>query len=166
MQESFARIDDALIDRLFQPLADWLEHHLSLGPNRAARTGIDVASLAWIVSMASAAAGTWHDMRGAFLNGAVLVAGLWAFTTLRGVFGRGDGGKANPLRAGMQTHRMACLFWMGALALKSALEPASLASLGLLAVGLFATASVYLGACSRPPPRERRRFSAFAFGQV
>ena len=162
MTENFARLDDALIDRLFQPLADWMDRHIALGTNRAARTAIDLATLAWMAAQAGAAANAVgsHDLRSCLIPGVLMVAGLWAFTILRNVFQRTDGeakarvrAQANPLRPAMQLHRAACLFWMFALAVKTIAAPAG--SLALLAVGVFATAAVYIGACTNHPPKWR-----------
>ena len=176
MRDSFSRVDDVLIDRLFQPLADWLDRHMALGTNRAARTALDLASLAWICAQAGAAADAVRsqDFRSGTVCGFVLVLGLWAFTILRNVFQRPDGeakarvrAQANPLRPGMQLHRAACLFWMIALIAKTIAAPADSGSLALLAVGAFATAAVYIGACTGNPParRETSRPWAFAFGR-
>jgi len=176
MKERFTQMDDVLIDRLFQPLADWMHHHLALGTNRAARSAIDLATLAWISAQAAAAARAFgsHDIASSVIGGAVMVAGLWAFSILRNVFQRKDGEasarvrvEANPLRPGMQLHRAACLFWMIALAVKTIAAPADFGSLALLAVGAFATAAVYIGACTNNPParRETGLHWAFAFGR-
>ena len=164
MRELFTSLDDALIDRLFQPLADLLDHHMALGTNRAARTGIDLASLAWIFAQAGAAAHALaaHDIAASAARGVLVVLGLGAFTILRGVFQGTDSEpsararmQANPLRPGMQIHRATCLFWMIGLAIKTIAAPMGLATLALLAVGVFATAAVYIGACTNPPPRGR-----------
>ena len=179
MRERFTQVDDALIDRLFQPLADWLDHHLALGTNRAARAAIDLATLAWVCAQAGAAAQALgsQDVRSSVIGGAVMVAGLWAFTILRNVFQRTDSeakarvrAEANPLRPAMQLHRAACLFWMIALLFKTLVVPADFGALALLAVGAFATAAVYIGACTNHPPkwreaREAGQEMAFAAGR-
>lgn len=164
MREGFARVDDALIDRLFQPLADWMNQRLALGPGRAARGAIDLASLAWIIAQLADAADAVqrHDIRACLFLGCAVVLGLWAFSILRGVFRRADGGagapataQANPLRPGMQVHRVVCLAWMLALIVKTIATPSANGSLALLAVGVFATAAVYIGACTNNPPMRR-----------
>ena len=154
------RVDDALIDRVFQPLADWMNRTMALGTNRAARTAVDLASLAWICAEAGAAAHAVasQDLRSTVVRGAVIVLGLFALTILRGVFQRTEGTagahvQANPLRLGMRTHRAACLLWTIALAVKTIAAPSG--SLALLAVGLFATVAVYIGACTNRPPAWR-----------
>ena len=168
MKENFTRVDDALIDRVFQPLADWMNDRMALGPNRAARFAIDLASLAWIIAQLGdvAHAVQMHDVRECTFLGFAVVLGLWAFGILRGVFRRADGAagaqaQANPLRPAMQVHRAACLFWMIALMVKTIAAPAGFGALALLAVGVFATAAVYIGACTNRPPkwREEREFS-------
>lgn len=159
MKEYLARVDDALIDRLFQPLADWMDRCLALGTNRAARTAVDLASLAWILAQAgtvSDAIAAHNVGRGTFL-GIVVVLGLWAFTILRNVFQRADRrtdacGQANPLRPGMQLHRTICVFWMIGLTGKTIVVSSSFGSLALLAMGVFTTAAVYIGACTNRPP--------------
>lgn len=158
MSVHFARIDDALIDRLFQPLADLLDRHMAFGTNRAARTGIDLASLAWVLAEAGGAAHALaaHGLPAAMARGLVMLLGLSAFTILRNVFhGTRRRLAANPLRPGMQPHRAICLAWMAVLAVKTLLVPADFAALALLAVGVFATAAVYIGACTNPPPARR-----------
>jgi len=179
MKERFTQMDDALIDRLFQPLADWMNHHMALGPNRAARVAIDFASLAWILAQLGDMADAMqrHDVRVCVFLGGAVVLGLWAFNILRNVFQPTDGeakararAQANPLRPGMQLHRAACLFWMIGLAVKAIAAPASFGSLALLAVGVFATAAVYIGACTNHPPkwraaRESGSNPAFASGR-
>jgi len=168
MNDIFARVDDALIDRLFQPLADWMDRHMALAPDRAARAGLDLAALAWIVSEAGATAYAMrmHDVPIAIARAALMIAGLWAFTIVRNVF-QGGARQANPLRPGMQLHRASCLLWIVALAAKAIAAPSGIEPVALLATGLFATASVYIGACTNPPPAWRKNLKAsFAFGQI
>ena len=163
MTKHFTRFDDVLIDRLFQPLADWMDRQWALGPQGAARWCLDLASLAWICAEADALAASvaGHDVRIAAARGLLVVLGLWALTILRGVFRKADGGQArpaaqaNPLRPGMQLHRVICLVWMAGLAVKAFAAPTGLESFALLGVSVFATAAVYLGACSNPPPAWR-----------
>jgi len=170
MNDIFARVDDALIDRLFQPLADWMARLLTLRPDRAARAGLDLATLAWIGAEAGAMAQAMrtHDVPSAFTRAALMIAGLWAFTIVRAVFQRAGGARqANPLRPGMQLHRVFCLLWILGLAAKAIAAPSGTEPLALLATGLFATASVYIGACTNPPPAWRKNLkTSFAFGQV
>lgn len=164
MRESFTRMDDVLIDRLFQPLADWLDRYWALGPQRAARVCLDLASLAWICAEAGALATALsvHDVGMAAARGLLVVLGLAALTILRGVFTKKDSAAraqtaaaANPLRPGMQTHRVLCLVWIAGLAVKAVAAPDGFEPLGLLGVALFATAAIYIGACTTPPPAWR-----------
>jgi hypothetical protein len=166
MKDRFTHVDDVLIDRLFQPLVDWMNSEMAIGAGRAARVLVDLAALAWIGAEASSASGAlaMHDVQAGFVIAIVLMAGLSALTILKGVFRQKDGGgksrraaHANPLRAGMQVHRVACLVWVAALMVKTALVPADFAAVALLAVGLFATAAVYIGACSNRPPKRHAR---------
>jgi hypothetical protein len=163
MRDVLARVDDALIDRVFQPLVDWMDHHTEIGIFRAARFCVDLASLMWICAEANGfAGGSGFDGSGSIaFRFAIVVAGLWALSSLRGLFQRSDDARAaNPLRAGMRTHRAACLFWMIALSIKTAHAPNGFEALALLAVGAFATSAVYIGACTTAPPKRRERRSA------
>ena len=170
MNEGFAQLDDALIDRVFQPLADWVEHHTEFDVFRIARLCIDLAALAWIVSQAGNVAKTAASGNlalEAFQFG-VIVLGLSAISVLRRLFeraggtGRGRmGACANPLRAGMQVHRAACLCWLIGLLVKTGASPAALGTVALLALAVFATAAVYVGSCQNRPRtgRESRHLS-------
>jgi hypothetical protein len=93
---------------------------------------------------------------------AVIVLGLSAILVLRRLFERTGGGgtgrmgvAANPLRAGMQAHRAACLLWLIGLLVKTAASPFGLAAVTLLALGVFATTAVYVGSCSNRPTKRR-----------
>jgi hypothetical protein len=170
MKDRVSRVDDVLIDRLFQPLVDWMNCEMAIGAGRAARILLDLAALAWICAEAGSTSGAMamRDVQAGFVVALILVAGLSALTILKGVFRHKDGGgksrgaaQANPLRAGMQVHRVVCLVWVVALLVKTALVPADFAALALLAVGLFATAAVYIGACSNRPPKKRARLAGW-----
>jgi hypothetical protein len=176
MKKDFEWLDDTLIDRLFQPLADWMNDRMALGPNRAARGAIDLASLCWILAQLSDVADAVHrhDVRTCVFLGLAVILGLWAFSILRNVFQRADGAnragaqaQANPLRPGMQLHRVICLFWMIGLTVKTIMEPTDFTALALLAVGVFGTGAVYIGACANHPPkrRETARDLALASGR-
>ena len=58
MKEQFALLDDTLIDRFFQPLADLLAERWRLGSFRLARLFLDAAAVALILSQAA------HGRRG------------------------------------------------------------------------------------------------------
>jgi hypothetical protein len=145
-------------------LTDWIDQHAEIGCFRIARICIDLSAFAWILSQTSAAAsavgiGSLGLQTAQF---ALILVGLGAIMILRTTFERAggtgrerQGGQANPLRAAMYTHRLTCLFWLAALVIKAATAPAGFGSFALIAVGGFATAALYVGACSQPPPKQR-----------
>jgi len=154
MHASFSRLDDALIERLFQPLADTVMDRFGLDRLRAACFCLDAASLAWIVSQAGGLGrdvGGW-DAGPACLRLLLLVLGLAAMSSLRTLFQRMVAGGANPLRVAMVPHRgLALALFLGQLMTAGGLAGwAELAMLGLAAAGL------YLGACRARPPAHRR----------
>jgi len=164
MKEGFARVDDALIDRVFQPLVDWIGDNTAFNGCRVARACIDLAALAWILSQTGNVARSVEagNLRLEIFQFALIVVGLKAILVLRTLFQRMDGTRAarmggaeNPLRAGMQVHRAVCLLWLIGLLVKTGASPTGLESLALLAIGVFATMGVYVGACSNPPPQRR-----------
>lgn len=165
MRESWGRVDDALIDRVFQPLVDAISQHMPMNCFRMACVSTDLAALAWIVSQAQATTvATGSGVLGfeAFQFSLILL-GLGAITLLRTPFERmgGTGGgteRANPLRPGMYVHRLACLLWLAVLAAKTAAAPVGLGSVALFSVGIFVTAAVYIGACSSRPHKRSQRF--------
>ncbi len=123
-----AALTMSLIDRLFQPLADWMDRHMALGPYRAARRCLDLASLAWICAEAERWPRPWPAMMSASAaaRGLLVVLGLWAFTILRGVFRKADGGQARarpprPIRCvrGCSCIASSASFWMVGLAVKA-----------------------------------------------
>ena len=58
MLRRFAALDDTLIDRWFQPLADQITGRFGIGRFRAATLCIDGAAFAWLLSQAGALAAT------------------------------------------------------------------------------------------------------------
>ena len=163
MRDMFARLDDGLIDRFCQPLVDWLADHVEIDCFRIARLCTDLAAGAWVLSqaeLASTAARSGNTSLATF-QAVLILCGLGGMMTLRTLFQRPSGGRsgnraqANPLRAGMFTHRVASLLWLAALGAKTFTMPPGLSLFALLAVGLFGTASLYLGSCTTPPPRTR-----------
>lgn len=155
MRKVLARFDDALIERLFQPLADTLSDRIGLNRSAAACRCLDAASIAWILSQAGALsdAVTRWDAESAFPRIVLLLLGLAALSSLRTLFRRiGAGQKANPLRVAMQPHRCVVLVLLVA-TLPEAIGLGGLADLAMLG---FATCALYIGACATRPPVERR----------
>ena len=165
MQESIARLDDALIDRVCQPVADRLAAALSVDCFRLARSCNDAAALAWILSQAGRVSDAFAtgNMALAGAQGGLIIVGLAALTTLRRVFDgkqgsrSSSGARANPLRPAMFLHRLGCLLWLGAQLLRTTTGPSGFAETLIVVMGLMTTASVYVGACSSPPPERHGR---------
>jgi hypothetical protein len=167
MQERIARLDDALIDHVCQPIVDRLSTAMTVDCFRLARLCNDAASFAWLLSQASRVSDALatNNVSLAGAQGALMIIGLAALATLRRVFDgkqgsrSSTGARANPLRAAMFLHRLSCLVWVGAQLLGTVPGPAAFADILTICVGLMTTASVYVGACSTPPPVRRSRFS-------
>ena len=167
MQESIARVDDALIDRVCQPIVDWFAATMSMDCFRLARSCNDVAALAWILSQAGLVSDAFAtgNVALAGAQGALIIIGLAALTTLRRVFDgkqgsrSSSGAQANPLRPAMFQHRLGCLLWLGVQVLSTVSKPPGFAEILVLVMGLMTTASVYVGACSSPPPERQGRTS-------
>jgi hypothetical protein len=164
MQEHIARVDTALIDRLCQPLVDWVCQHAAFDCFKMARVCTDLSALAWILSQTPGAAAAFGTAPFGYevFQFALIVLVLGAITVLRTLFERAggtrQGGQANPLRAVMYTHRFGCLLGLTAVFVKTAMTPIGFVELALLAVSGFATLAVYVGACSnRPPKRSEHR---------
>jgi hypothetical protein len=155
LQQSFARLDDALIERVFQPLSDLIMQRFGLDRLRAACFCLDGASLAWILSQAGAlgnAATGWHATQLCW-RAVMLVLGLMAMSSLRSLFQRMAGRRAaNPLRSAMAPHRCLALAMLLAqlVDIGSLAGWAALAMLGLVVVGM------YFSACLPRPPLHRR----------
>ena len=155
MLGNFERVDGALIDKVCQPLIDWIDQHVVIDCFRVARTCIDLSALAWIVSQASGAS-LPAEVVPMGIQFALIVLGLGAIMMLRATFQQTGGvRRPNPLRAAMYIHRLTCLIWLMGLLAKTATMPAGLAPFALFAVGGFATVALYVGACSSPPPTRR-----------
>jgi hypothetical protein len=115
MQLNFIPLDDTLIERVFQPVADALSDRFGLDRRRAACICIDVASVGWILSQARALSDAVMGWQAgtSVLRMAVLLLGLAALTGLRGLFHRLTGeAKANPLRPAMRPHRAVVLLML------------------------------------------------------
>lgn len=155
MRKTFAPIDNALIERLFQPVSDLVTHRLGFGRASAACVCIDIASLSWIVSRApglSDAVASW-DAATSFLDLAMLVLGLIALISLRTLFRRAGSKQANPLRQAMRPHRAIVLLMLAARLAQ--FHAPGLAGLADLAMLVCATSALYLGACVERPPLRR-----------
>lgn len=159
MLKIFARVDNILIDRVFQDLVNWLTPRLLLDCFGQARFCTNVSAFAWIWSQARA---VWSASIGIqVFQAALLLLGLGALMALHTLFhrigGTGSEAKVNPLRAGMYAHRFIIL---SGLVVNIAKATVGLDSCALLAVAAFTTAAVYLGACSNPPPKPRERWDS------
>jgi hypothetical protein len=161
MRKSFASLDDALIERLFQPLIDGMTNRIGIARGSAACCCIDFASLSWIVSRTgglSDAVASW-DSTNAFLDLFLLLLGLVALVSLRTLFRRVRHKQGNPLRVAMQPYRAVVLLMLAArVAQFHVPNLADAADIGML---LFAAAALYLGACTERPP-VRRSSAVFA----
>ena len=165
MRKTFAALDDALIERVFQPVSDFITNQTGLTRTRSACFCLDVASLGWIVARAnrlSDAVVSW-DAGQACMGLMLLLLGLVALVSLRTLFRRAATGKANPLRPAMQPHRAVVLLMLAA-RLEQWPTPV-LADFADLAMLVSAIAALYLGACAeRPPVRTAWLVSGRAFG--
>jgi hypothetical protein len=155
MHASFARFDNALIERVFQPLADSITRQIGLDRLRLAGWCLDAASIAWILSRAGALtqAMTQWDAPSGLFGLLLLLLGLVALTSLRTAFDRVRVRHGvNPLRSAMLPHRGIVLALLAA-RLPTLAGFAGIADLTMLA---FATCALYFGACAARPPAQRR----------
>ena len=155
MRKTFAPLDDALFEKLFQPVSDFMSHRLGLGRATTACHFIDVASLAWIVSRAqglSKSVTAW-DAAASFGDMAMLLLGLLALLSLRTLFRRAGRKQANPLRQVMQPHRAIVLMMLAARLTQ--LHISALADVADLAMLICAASALYLAACAERPPLRR-----------
>jgi hypothetical protein len=156
MWQTFTSLDDALIERLFQPVADLVSHRIGLNRTASACLCIDSAALAWIVSRAPglSEAVSGRDAGTSALDMSLLLLGLVALISLRTLFRRTAGKQANPLRRSMRRHRGIVLLML--LARLVQLRSPGLADAAEIAMLLCAASALYLGACAEPPPLRRR----------
>jgi hypothetical protein len=161
MWKTFASLDDALIERFFQPVADFISHRTGLSRTVAACFCIDGAALAWIAARAPglSSAVTGWDAGSAAFDLSLLLLGLIALTSLRTLFRRAAGSRTNPLRQAMRQHRGIVLLML--LVRLVQLHAAGLADAAEIAMLVCATSALYLGACAEPPP-VRRLSATFA----
>jgi len=155
MRRFFAPLDDALFERLFQPLTSLLTYRFGLRRRPLACLCIDAATIGWIVARAGGLSRVIAEGDGASaaLRLVLLLLGIGALISLRSLFRRIGDRTANPLRVAMQPHRAVILLLLAA----RVLHPAngSLHEVADLAMLLFTWAALYLGACSEPPPVRR-----------
>jgi hypothetical protein len=171
MQERIARLDDALIDRVCQPIVDRLGSNMPVDCFRLARHCNDAAALTWILSQASYVSNAFAAGNIALVGaqGALIFIGLAALTTLLRVFDGKQGARtsaaarANPLRPAMFMHRLGCLLWLATQVLGAMTRPAGYTDILIIGMSLLTTTSVYIGACSSPPPERRGRTSQDGF---
>jgi hypothetical protein len=160
MWQTFASLDDVLIERLFQPVADLVSHRIGLSRTASACFCLDGAALAWILARGPGLSDAVNGREAgtAALGLSLLLLGLVALTSLRTLFRRAGGKQANPLRQAMRRHRGVVLLML--LARLAQLRSPGLADAADVAMLLCAAAALYLGACAEPPP-VRRRSEAF-----
>ncbi|MBV9248028.1 MAG: hypothetical protein JO227_02115 [Acetobacteraceae bacterium] len=155
MISKLARFDDALIERVFQPLADSIMDRFGIDRFRAACFCLDAASIAWILSQAGVLgdAVTQWNAGVAFLRLLLLILGLASLTSLRSLFRRVSGSRrANPLRPAMLPHRGAVLVLLVA----QLAQLDGVATLAELAMLSSVACALYLSACAPRPPAHRR----------
>jgi len=156
MREKFIPIDDALIERVFQPLADTISYRIGLDRLSAACFCTDIASMGWILSQARGLSDAvlGLDASSAFLRLLLLLLGLVALAGLRTVFRRlSRANRANPLRLIMRPHRAVLLVMLAA----RLVNPNVLSLSGMADVAMLGSAGValYLAACAARPPERR-----------
>ncbi|WP_428491484.1 hypothetical protein [Rhodopila sp.] len=155
MPTTLATLDDAIIERLFQPAADLVRDRIGVHRETAACFCIDSAALAWIVSRTpgfSEFVTAWNASA-AVANLLILLLGLVALVGLRAVFRRATAGRGNPLRPAMRPHRAGVLLMLAADLLP--LHVPGLANTADIAMLVFAASALYLAACSEQSPLRR-----------
>lgn len=157
MPKAFTPLDNILFQKLFQPMSDMAAQRMGIGRGSAACLCLDLASLSWIVSRTTGLSGAIsHGARDngvAFLDLSLLLLGLAAFISLRIMFRRSATAQANPSRLSMRPHRAVVLLMLGARLMQ--LRALNFADAGDIAMLMFATSALYLGACTEPPPVRR-----------
>jgi hypothetical protein len=157
MRLRFSALDDALIERVFQPVSNAMADHVGLERRRAACLCADAASVGWILSQARCLSDSvlgW-DAASAVPRLLLLMLGLVALVGLRNVFLRASPGDANPLRLTMRPHRAVVLLML--VARMTQPNAAGLADFADMAMLGFAAAGLYLGACATRPPLRRAK---------
>ena len=150
------RVDAFLIDKVFQPFVGWIAENLPFNCFQQARLCTSLCALMWIFSQAGDVAAAVRSGSATLqtLHGTLLLVGLGAILVLHAVFPRAGGnvGHENRLRGQLYIHRLTILFSFAVNAIKAAI---GLGSLPLFAVATLATAAVYVGSCSTPPPKRQ-----------
>jgi hypothetical protein len=157
--------DNLLIDRVCQPVADWLLRSLELDCFRVARFCTDIAALAWIISQVYGLVPTAKSG----LSGTVafqftlIVIVLGAMMTVRSIFDRGSrtgrigqSGLSNPLRTKTLPHRLICALGLINQLVQTIMAPIGLVSVALLTMQGFLMTAVFMGACSNRPQMRRK----------
>jgi hypothetical protein len=128
---------------------------IRLSRTAAACCCVNVASLAWIISCAPGLAGAVaaEDASGSAADLALLLLGLGAMASLRTLFRRTGFNHANRLRQTMRLHRAVVLLMLVSRMVQ--LHGLGLPGAAELVMLLGATAALYLGACTEPPPVRR-----------
>jgi hypothetical protein len=155
LPKSFAELDDWLLERLFQPAADFLARYGGWEHGTAARFCVDVAAVAWIAARGPAlSTAGMHDPAGSAMGAGLLGLGLIALVCLRILFRWAAASRhGNPLRTAMQPHRAVALLLL--LVRLAQLRMPHLADAADLVMLLFSVSALYLGACAEPPPVRR-----------
>ena len=162
MRRFFVPLDDALFDRLFQPLTALLRYRFGLPRRRVARICVDVATAAWVLARGCGVsrALTENDVTMIRAKSAVLLMGLGALVSLRLLLARAPDGTANPLRSTMQPYRAVILLLLSA----HLLQPVAPLQRDILDIVMLlcTTAALYLAACAEAPPPRRRALDGLA----
>lgn len=155
MLGKFASVDDVLIERLFQPACNFIQPCFGIGRAAAACFCLDLASLSWIFSRTGSMSDAMaqDDIAAAAFGTTLLLLGLAALVSLRTLFHRVDGTQGNPLRQAMRPHRGIVLLMLVARLLQ--LEAPDLGVAADLAMLLFVSFALYLGACVEGPRIKR-----------
>ena len=156
MHQTFMRIDEALFDRVFQPLCNSMADRFGIGRGATACYCLDIACLGWIISRAPGLSDdvmAW-DAFPATCQAVILLVGLAGLTALRFLFRRPlRRGHGNPLRLSMRPHRAILLLMLIARLVQApGFDLADIADLGML---LFTATALYIGACAERPPVRR-----------
>lgn len=160
MRKFFAPFDDALLDRLFQPLAGALRHRYGLRRDGMAGFCVSAATICWTVARSAglSEAIAADDMATVATSSAILLLGLGALVSFHCLSRRAPTAAANPLRSTMLPHRAIVLL----LLVTRLIPPVGPAvhDVADTAMLLFAAAALYLSACSDPPPVRRGMLTA------